>query len=344
MKKMITLIALSDTLESPSGGRNDIYSDINILEKNEYDVDLLSIYKNGDLRSIADNKDVDHNRISENVIFFSGFQAAERLYAKHGIERFSQFKIINVKDLHFFRELRQEMLLLKKTGHMKILTRELEIYETCNLILSYSDDEINILKKLNPKLNVQKNYYFDPNFTPSNFFRHNKNLIFSGNFNHKPNEDGIIFFIENYISVLKEKKILLEIYGPNSDKLKGINRDEDCIKLMGFVKNSIQVYENGGVFISPIRFGAGIKIKLIEAALCHIPIIATKESIEGLPLEHNKSVLLFDCEKTLNECLNKTTEELKLIASNAYKNISTISNKSIGVKNFNKYIHSFNLN
>ena len=329
----ISFVASKEHLETPSGGRNDILSDIHILEQCGFNVDLFSIDKNGSIYSIQRNQIEDYRSFSNNYLYFSGFQSAENLYKKYGLNKFKQIKVINIKDVHFYRELRMEMLLSYKTNHQEIMNRELKVYKTCNLILSYSKDEIKLLKNLDPLLNIQQHFYYSPTFKAKNYYSNMKRLVFSGNFKHRPNADGINHLISKYGNVIENSGYVYEIYGAYSYEYVKNPHSLKSIKLMGFVKDSLDIYKAGGVFLSPLRFGAGIKIKLIEAALCNLPIIATKESIEGLPLEKDISTLIYTDLRSLESCLKSDDEILFKIAQNARRNVEKMSNPDMIVQN-----------
>ena len=59
----------------------------------------------------------------------------------------------------------------------------------------------------------------------------------------------------------------------------------DSIEVTGRVPDVRPYYEFSIVFVSPLRFGAGIKNKVLEAMAMETPIIATPLSCDGIPVE-----------------------------------------------------------
>lgn len=51
----------------------------------------------------------------------------------------------------------------------------------------------------------------------------------------------------------------------------------------GVVPSLEQVYRETGIALAPIRFGSGLKIKLVEALAAGVPVVATSSAVEGLP-------------------------------------------------------------
>jgi len=349
--KSVAFIACEEYFNGPSGGGNDIVSDCFCLNKIGFNVKLLVIDLNGVIRNSDNGEVINPSKILENVIYFSGFLSAERLYKKINPILFINKKIINIKDVHFFRELRFEMLTGINKNHDSIMKRELLIYQNCDLVLSYNERESSLLKLLRPNINIHTNYYFNPNFKPINFFNPIKRLVFVGNFDHYPNLDAINTFVIESGDFLLSSGFYLEIFGPGS--LEKINIPEHLngvIIVKGMVNSSIDIYRDGGIFLAPIRFGSGIKIKIIEAALCHLPIIARPEAIEGLPLVHDKSVYLYNNRAELSLLISKISSsnfrnslEFLKISQNAYNSIFAISNPQNSAQNLRATFKSIGL-
>ena len=305
---MISFIANEEYFKEPSGGGNDIYSDLHALKSLGYKVNLLTINELGKLSKIETKETVSIKSLGNDVLFFSGFLSAERLCKIFPIELMENKKIINIKDVHFFRELRSEILLKKKTNHQMVMKRELRIYKACDLVLCYNDKEMVLLQKLLPKTNIQLHTYYDPTFIRNPEFRFNKRLVFAGNFNHIPNLDGVHHLISDLTGFIEDKDLGLNIYGPGSIEKLAEYKNLPWLKVHGQVANKQDIYKDGGIFISPLRFGSGIKIKIIEAALSSIPIIATPESMEGFQHHNLSAYFLY---KSKNELHNKIESLLK---------------------------------
>lgn len=56
----------------------------------------------------------------------------------------------------------------------------------------------------------------------------------------------------------------------------------DSIHVTGRVPDVVPYYTQATIFICPLRFGAGIKNKLLEAMAMSLPIVATSLSMEGI--------------------------------------------------------------
>lgn len=120
-----------------------------------------------------------------------------------------------------------------------------------------------------------------------------KDLLFVGGFNHAPNYDGIIWFLNEVFEQIKQciPDIRLYIVGSNpSDDLKA--RASDDVIVTGFVTDEEleNYYNDSRLVVVPLRYGAGVKGKVVEALYYQVPIITTSIGAEGL--EQGDSAML----------------------------------------------------
>ena len=115
-------------------------------------------------------------------------------------------------------------------------------------------------------------------------FSKRKNIVFVGS-GHTPNIDGVLWFYnEVYPNIInKFPDIIWYIIGSNENDI--IKRLESKnIKIPGYLSDEelSLLYQKCRIAIAPLRFGAGVKGKIVEAAYNQIPIITTSIGAEGL--------------------------------------------------------------
>jgi len=93
-----------------------------------------------------------------------------------------------------------------------------------------------------------------------------------------PNIDGI-----KQVKSLISSTDKFVIAGSITRNLSSETVEKNCLKNLGFVETPGTFYENINVAISPIRFGAGLKIKVFEALAHGCRVLASSHSIEGFP-------------------------------------------------------------
>ncbi|MFV8193448.1 glycosyltransferase [Acinetobacter soli] len=135
--------------------------------------------------------------------------------------------------------------------------------------------------------------------------RSKKNILFWGAMNRFENQDAILWFIEEIFPLVIKKNpyIVLYIVGANpSDNI--LKLSSKNIIVTGFVDNPIVFFEKCSVAIVPLRYGAGIKIKVLEALAAKLQVVSTSVGAEGI---RNKEGLLYT-EDTIEGFANKVIE------------------------------------
>lgn len=172
-----------------------------------------------------------------------------------------------------------------------------------DVVLSCSDKDTEYLQSVSPKANIVS----APNcVTMPQQFSHGKddaeviNILFVGTMSYLPNEDGIIWFVQNiYPDLVKraQKSISLTLVGfEPGQKVKDLEKYQG-VTVTGGVESVQPYYESCHFVISPIRFGGGTRIKILEALSQEKAVVSTSIGAEGIEVEPGKSILLADTEK-----------------------------------------------
>jgi len=151
------------------------------------------------------------------------------------------------------------------------------------------------------RLNIQKNKFSqtlhlgDEKLLEQSYinFKNTENsLLYIGTLSWEANIDGLLWFLQHCWKQLQSVNEDLKLYivGSNPpEKLQRLIADLSGIILTGFVKDLDEYYNKSRVFISPLRFGSGIKVKNINAMYRGIPLVTTSvgvESIDGRDMIH----------------------------------------------------------
>jgi len=171
----------------------------------------------------------------------------------------------------------------------------------------YERDKEFILKEVDLN-NKEKNFYITGvNFRSIDNLEINKeidkNIItFMGNLRYYPNYEGISYFLKNIWPEIDKTFPDLKFYiiGQGEKKLKNKFKKFKNVIFTGFLENPYEIIQRSLCFISPVRIGAGIQGKVIDAMSLGKLVIgyANLENIEGLVNYDN--ILI---------CKNNTKEE-----------------------------------
>lgn len=109
-------------------------------------------------------------------------------------------------------------------------------------------------------------------------------LLFVGGFAHQPNVDGILWFVNEIYPAVREQlgEVTLHVVGANPPEAL---RGRPGVVLAGAVSDvALQaLYDQTRVAVAPLRYGAGIKGKVVEAVFQRVPMVTTSIGAEGMP-------------------------------------------------------------
>ena len=208
------------------------------------------------------------------------------------IREHTQAKILYYgHDLHFVRLGKQHKIenkkeLLEEADKWKDV--ELSLFKKADIVLTPSPDERDLIKGLK----VQKNvfaispYIFDTDSSPVDNFSENRDILFIGGFTHAPNKDAVLWFAREVWPMVKHKirggKFI--IAGSNVPaEVKSLAGDD--INVVGFLtEEALRIlYNKVKLVVVPLRYGAGVKGKTVEAMFHGVPVVSTESGLEGLP-------------------------------------------------------------
>jgi glycosyltransferase involved in cell wall biosynthesis len=110
-----------------------------------------------------------------------------------------------------------------------------------------------------------------------------RRIGFLASFNHQPNVDAALFFAEEIFPLVRERLADAEFVvagkNPPASLLEMQGAGVSCL---GFVKDVPSFYGNVEVVVAPIRFGGGIKLKVLEAMACGKPVVTSSVGAEGI--------------------------------------------------------------
>ncbi len=112
-------------------------------------------------------------------------------------------------------------------------------------------------------------------------------IAFTGAMNYRPNIDAAVFLIEEVFPLVQkahpEAELLIVGHSPVPALVAAGNRPG--VTVTGFVDDVRPYLERAAVFAAPLRFGAGIQNKVLEAMAMEVPVVASPLAADGLNTE-----------------------------------------------------------
>jgi len=229
-------------------------------------------------------------------------------------------KILDTEDLHFLRKAREEAVkkgLSVKDANLfsEIAKREIASIYRSDLSLIISEFEMELLQST---FNVPKRILYYLPFLikrgaksetePPPSFQDRSHFITIGNLLHAPNVDSVLYLKKEIWPGIRKllPNVELHIYGAYApQQISELHNVKEGFLIKGWAKDVSVVMSNAKVCLAPLRFGAGLKGKLIDAMKFGTPSITTAIGAEGMNGELIFSGIVSD---SVNEIISASVE------------------------------------
>ena len=204
--------------------------------------------------------------------------------------------IYDTVGLHFPREQRRA----EAEGDPDVLARsqlhhylELTLARGADATWVVSEIDRDVLLSEDPSLHV----YVVPTIHPEEHsgrpFAQREGLLFVGNLLHSPNADAVRWLLEDILPLLRQRLpgVLTSIVGSHPpDEMRVLARDD--VRVLDWVPKLDHLYEHARVFVAPLRFGTGMKVKIGESLAHGLPVVTTDLGAESMGLVNERDVLI----------------------------------------------------
>ncbi len=207
-------------------------------------------------------------------------------------------RILESSDLHSLRHARQQAHkqqreVSQQDYHSELAKREIASILRCDLSLIISEFEMQLLQN---HYHVAENllHYIPLLLDPVDSeersatlpdFSQRQHFIFIGNFHHAPNWDAVQYLKQTIWPAIRQQlpQAELNIYGAYTpEKARQLHKPADGFHIAGWAAEVQQVMMHARVNLAPLRFGAGMKGKLLDAMVYGTPSISSRIGAEGM--------------------------------------------------------------
>ncbi|WP_149275845.1 glycosyltransferase [Pareuzebyella sediminis] len=236
--------------------------------------------------------------LQPNIVLFDRFLTEEQFGWRVAEHVPSALRILDTEDLHSLRQIREKLskeqspFTNKEWLNSGLAKREMASIYRCDLTLVVSTYEMELLTKevgipkqllLHVPLLLSKIAPKEREEWPS--FDQRNDFICIGNGKHSPNIDALIWLKTDIWPKIRRElpDAKLLVYGAYLPKqVEDMHRVEEGFLIEGWVKEVRKVMMDARVNLAPLRFGAGIKGKLILGMQTGTPSVTTNIGAEGM--------------------------------------------------------------
>jgi GT2 family glycosyltransferase len=217
-------------------------------------------------------------------------------YIKDVTERTRARRLYCGHDLHAVRLEREYAL----TGRRELLkdiefwrAAELEIWQQSDIVYYPGQEEVDAVRRLMPgkaarvmALQVYSEAEIAAERARVVEAQYEKpSILFVGGFGHRPNVDAVQWLVRDILPALRKLVPDISAVIAGSSPPAAVKRlAGDGIVVTDYVSDRVLewLYRSASVAVAPLRFGAGVKGKVVEAMRFGVPLVTTSTGLQGL--------------------------------------------------------------
>ncbi len=206
--------------------------------------------------------------------------------------------LFDTEDIHYLRHYREA----RATGNLRALkralaakVRETRAAEQADHTIVVSPDEKTLLERDCPGASVHMVPIIQEPHGCTEPFSTREGILFVGSFQHTPNLDAVKYLMEEIYPGLREKipGLGCHIIGADPpDFIKDFHSGD--VVVTGYVPDLSPYFNQCRVCVAPLRFGAGVKGKVLTGMSFGVPVVGSSIAAEGLHLVEGRHVLVAD--------------------------------------------------
>lgn len=213
-----------------------------------------------------------------------------------------------------------------------------EEYDSVILVSTVETQEIN--KKLSKRKAVTVRVGVDTDYFRKEYESGKENglISFVGDMRTAANSDTVEYMISSILPLCKKVKKICFI-GKCPDSLKNTYKHNSRVYFTGTVPDIRLEVKKARVFLAPVVYGTGVKIKIVEAMAMGMPVVTNVIGAEGIPGENGIHWYVGKSEKEIAEYVDmllSDTEKCLEIGRNAQKLVDENFSWEIAAKAFKK--------
>jgi hypothetical protein len=218
-----------------------------------------------------------------------------------------------VADLHHVRLSRQAEVQASAEvadAARAVRVRELNVMRLCDAVITHSTAEAAYLARVAPGASVHV-VAWTPQARPRAMpLAARQGVAAIGSWSHEPNVDAVRWLVSDIMPRVWAAAARIELLVVGSDWPARVPWITDPrVRLVGAVTSIETLLGMLRLTVAPLRFGAGLKGKVLDSFACEVPCVMTPVAAEGFPLEGSLPGLVGEDAATLASLIVRLHEE-----------------------------------
>lgn len=206
--------------------------------------------------------------------------------------------IFDTVDLHYVREDSEAQLTRDPEVRRKAqekLRLEHELINQADETWVVSPVEQQLLHKSWPHKSIQLVSNIVDVFGSKTPFGLRRDYLFIGGFQHRPNVDAVLFFLQEIYPLVRKRLQDAKFYIiGDKPPPEIVALATERVIVAGLQRDARPFFDSVKLSVAPLRFGAGVKGKINQSMALGVPVIATSMAAEGMELQDHEEILLAD--------------------------------------------------
>jgi glycosyltransferase involved in cell wall biosynthesis/predicted O-methyltransferase YrrM len=221
--------------------------------------------------------------------------------------------VFNTVDLHFLREEREARLLddaerLQSAGRTR--DREEFLVHRSDATIVVSAFEHTLLAGAVPGANIIELPLARLGQPPKSGFAERRDIGFIGSFDHMPNVDAVRYFLADIWPLIRRRlpgcRFSIVGSGLGADALREAPSD---VQYLGHLPDVAPWFDRLRVSVAPLRYGAGMKGKVVSSLAAGLPCVGTPIAVEGMALTPGQDILVGETPEAFADAVVRAYED-----------------------------------
>jgi glycosyltransferase involved in cell wall biosynthesis len=122
-----------------------------------------------------------------------------------------------------------------------------------------------------------------------------RDIVFIGGYLHRPNVDAVLWFCREVWPLVLRRGFSGRFIVAGADIPAELSAlASETIEIRGHVPDLAALFDSCRLSVAPLRYGAGIKGKIVSSLSHGVPMVSTSIAAEGMGLRHGRDILIAD--------------------------------------------------